>query len=316
MHGSNCSLRIGFMPALLVFLATVAAVSGQNEMLDGSSFVPPEGWERTASDSAIAFSKQDRQSGRFCQMTLYRSTASSGTAKADFESEWAAKVKPRFPTIPVPESRSSQLPDNTDARIGSTRATSQRIEAAAILVTYRRGGRVQSLLTLMNDAGCQSDFESFAASIRLSGGPGEPLVRGGEVQDSRPVQNNIVGTWIDIGSGDFAVRTPSGGVSTGRGGSGRAFAFRSNGTYEYSYSADGVMAGLQILIHETGSYRVSGTTLTLLAKTKLYRRNGVDDRSNPNETRTYAWTLERDGPITVLVLKQGNFVDRLRLDTR
>lgn len=312
---ANCQKSLPGSLAL-IFLAVSAPAAVWPEKFDIASYAAPAGWQRQASASAIEFSNKDEAAGRFCIMTLYKSRAGSGDIDSDFRTEWRDKVNSRFPNTPAPKNETAPSPTGTEVSVGGGKVNFAGVEIAAILAIYRGGRRVISVLTLMNDGKCQEPFEKFLMSIKLTE-PGQASLQEFSGRDKgRPPADGVVGTWTDVSSGDFAVRSTGGTVSTGRGGSGRGFTFRADSNYEYSFLADAVMTGSRIFIHETGTYKVSGDAITLTAKTKLYRKDGLDHRSTPNESRAYRWRIEREGRVVYLVLTKDGFADRLRLDGR
>jgi hypothetical protein len=126
---------------------------------------------------------------------------------------------------------------------------------------------------------------------------------------------SLVGTWGDVTSGSFGVQSSSG-ISTGRGGTARGYSFKADKTYTFVTFADIVFNNSKIQTYEAGTYKISGSTITLSPQKSIYRRNGVDEApaSDWRQKRTYQWRIEGDDTTTNLVLITGDFEDRFMLN--
>ena len=79
----------GLLAVLIVCSLVPQTAVGQTEKLGAVKYTPPSGWSKTQNqENVIAFSSVDQATGRFCIITLYGATPSSGNPQSDFNREW------------------------------------------------------------------------------------------------------------------------------------------------------------------------------------------------------------------------------------
>lgn len=79
------------MKALLAFAFLCSCTlqgTAQQETYDIASFIPPKSWKKQTAGNNIYYSHIDNKTQSWCMIGIYKSTASSGTVDADFNSEW------------------------------------------------------------------------------------------------------------------------------------------------------------------------------------------------------------------------------------
>jgi len=294
-----------------LFFLTATPTFAQIETYDLATFTPPKDWKRQAGESAVSFFKVNESNGKFCLIAVYPSRASAGEINADFQNEWRDRVAKPLATKAKPDVQKVAAPAGWEAVIGAAKVSSDNGEMATLLTVYRGYGRVLSVLISLNDMSYEKDFSDFLGSLELSKTASNSSNQSGNRQNTVASSNGLVGNWGDVTSGDFGVRS-GGGVSTGRGGTGRSYSFKSDGTYTNTTYADVVFNGSKIQTHETGTYKVNGDTLTLKPTKIIYKRNGVNEAPNADwrDPRSYKWRIEQDGAATNLVLITGSFEDR------
>src|SRR5688500_7714940 len=72
----------------VVCLCSSPTVFCQTEKLGIVQYTPPKGWNKTAKENVVAFSKINRATGIFCIITLYGATPGTGNPQSDFKREW------------------------------------------------------------------------------------------------------------------------------------------------------------------------------------------------------------------------------------
>jgi hypothetical protein len=298
------------------FLLTATQIFAQTETYDIATFTPPKDFKRQERELALSFSKVNESNGKFCIIAIYPSRQSSGALETDFQNEWQDRVAKPLSTKAKPDYERFAVPKGWEAVMGKAVVESDNGEMVTILVVQRGFGRVMSFLISINSLDFYKYVEDFVTNLEL----GKSSSASSNKSSSAPVRtlpaNGLVGSWGDVTSGDFGVRSSSGGFSTGRGGTARGYSFKPDGTYTYTMVADIVLNGSKIQTHEAGTYKISNDTLVLSPLKLFYRRNGVDETPNADwrDPRSYRWRIEQDGAVTNLVLKTGSFEDRLMRD--
>jgi hypothetical protein len=302
-----------FLKLLLfsLFFLNATQTFAQTETYDIAAFTPPKDWKRQEGELAVSFSKVNESNGKFCLIAVYPSRASSGEINAEFQNEWRDRVAKPLSTKAKPDVQKVAAPAGWEAVIGAAKVVADSGEMATLLTVYRGHGRVLSVLISLNDMSYEKDFTDFLGSLELSKAASNSSNQNRNRQNTAASANGLVGSWGDVTSGDFGVRS-GGGISTGRGGTGRSFSFKSDGTYTNTIYADVVFNSSKIQTHEIGTYKVNGDTLTFYPTKIIYKRNGVNEAPNADwrDPRSYKWRIEQDGEATNLVLITGSFEDR------
>ena len=64
----------------------------QTETFDIVTYTPPKDWKKDAKPGVVNYTNVNTTTGKFCVITMYASTASSGDAQKDFTKEWKKLV--------------------------------------------------------------------------------------------------------------------------------------------------------------------------------------------------------------------------------
>ena len=76
-----------FFIALVVCLGAARPIVCQTEKIDIIQFTSPSGWTKTPKDGLMVYSTSNKNTGGFCLLTVYPSTASAGNPNTDFAKE-------------------------------------------------------------------------------------------------------------------------------------------------------------------------------------------------------------------------------------
>jgi hypothetical protein len=147
------------VPILTVFVFMQAY--SQKQKFDIASFTAPQGWQRMDSNGIVLFmdSKTANDLTSFCQIFIYPSVRSSGTASADFQSEWAKHVVKATSTEQVPKTETQKSPEGWEVTTGYANVNHMGITYTCILVTASGFGKAMSVL--VNVAG-----ESYTTAVQ------------------------------------------------------------------------------------------------------------------------------------------------------
>src|SRR6476619_2246288 len=79
-----------------LFLFNAQMVFCPSEKVDIIEYTPPKGWTKTPKDGLMVFSDTDKNTGGFCLLTVYPSTASMSSPQKDFVNTWNERVVKAF----------------------------------------------------------------------------------------------------------------------------------------------------------------------------------------------------------------------------
>jgi hypothetical protein len=150
--------------SITLCLLLVAAALGQTEKLGAITYVPVKGWTRSAKDHAVVFSEIDQTKGAFCFITLYRETASAGSAQKDFALEWDHRVVKPFGGETDPKTVTE--PDNGWTAIaGGSPIDFNGNKAFAFLTVLSGFGKTVSVLGILNDESYLPKLQGFVETM-------------------------------------------------------------------------------------------------------------------------------------------------------
>jgi hypothetical protein len=137
------------------------------QSFDVFRFQAPRGWKLLPGQDD--FGMERAGNNQFCQIALYRSLPSTGSAAGDFEKEWDS-VKSRFTVIqasPRENSRAEGWTVTNGAASVEAAGTGRFITSVQVYSGY---GLRAAVVLNMNHLGCKSEFEAFLGSLRLEAG--------------------------------------------------------------------------------------------------------------------------------------------------
>jgi hypothetical protein len=155
-----------FIGAILCVLAS-SAVSAQSEQLGEIQYTPVKGWTKTANENIVVFSEVNQSSERFCFLTLYGATTSSGSPQKDFAREWNKLVVKPFGAEASPKTETTA--ENGWTAMGGLSAIDFQGSKAYVFLTVTSGfGKTISILSIFNDTSYLSEVKTFLEAIDLS----------------------------------------------------------------------------------------------------------------------------------------------------
>ena len=295
------------------FFVFVASAFAQKETFDLVSYAAPKGWEKKPTDNIITYSSIDQVNKTWCQINIVRSTNSKGGIEQDFESEWQEFIVKNFKPTGTPQLDEVQEADGWKIKSGATTFSFNKTDATAMLRTMSGFDRCVSIVLTTNSVEYLKTLETFLSSIELKK-PDSQIIQ-------NPVSNNnvsVVGTW---GFGNNAM------MANARYGpwyySKQQYSFNADGTYNFTRKTYGQYDRETILTRETGTYNISGTTLTVVPKKNVIEAWGrtnsgdnytklVSSQSQPIEKTSYGFYIYYDEilKITALMLQTPTETNR------
>jgi hypothetical protein len=257
---------------LLLSLALTSAFA-QKETFDVITYAPPAGWKIEVTPTLTSYSITNNGNGRWCRISIVKSTTGQGSLEADFQSEWRELVVRNFSPKEEPQLTEAQESNGWKIQAGISKFVFNNAEAIAMLTTMSGYGRTASIVAVTNSQDYLKDIQALLASVEMKKpeGAAAPPVPG-------PVGGggSILGTWSASASDQSSFRVKNGVMSSIT----RQYTFNADGTYLfYSKTFDPLMDKM-LLGRESGTYRISGDTLALApAKSVLEawsKKDGTD----------------------------------------
>jgi hypothetical protein len=165
-HNAGRKYLFGLFIAIGCSLLLTQSVFSQTESLGIVRYTPPKGWNKTVKENIVAFTDVDRATGRFCIITLYGATNSTGNPASDFKREWNNLVVKPFKAEANPETE-MEASDGWTAIAGGASVALENGKAAAFLTVISDGGRTVSILGLFNDQSYAAPLAAFGTGIDM-----------------------------------------------------------------------------------------------------------------------------------------------------
>lgn len=146
-----------------------AAQAGKRRTFDLATFTPPAGWSEQLQDGLAGYSYMNEERTHYCQLIFFKSVASTGDARADFDKDWREVIAAKYNvTGKVKPLRRPKL-EGWTVNAGTARAKLVDHEADVSLTTYSGHGAVVSIVTVGNDKRCARAAKGVLASLKLEG---------------------------------------------------------------------------------------------------------------------------------------------------
>ena len=277
----------------------------QTEKIDIIQFASPKGWTKTPKDGLTVYSNSDKNTGGFCLLTVYPSTASAGSPSKDFANEWTEKVVKAFKAEAKPKTE-TQTVDGWTSVSAATQIESNGVKSAVMMTVISGYGRTAGILALLNNQEYLPQIEAFMTGIKMDRDQAvadakppatTPTAPTSPTAPTAPVANlyspaALIGKWGNGTAGD----TVSGNyIQYGSNASQKSYQFNADETYNFIYSGYSGLAGqsgtFQITMVESGVYTLDGDSMTITPKKSQTKSNSEGLKNNPLETVTYRWTI-------------------------
>ena len=280
-----------FIAGLFLFNAHMAFC--QSEKIDIIEYTPPKGWTKTPKDGLMVFNDYDKNTGGFCLLTVYPSTASVGSPQKDFSSEWNEKVVKPFKAEANLKTE-TQTQDGWTSVSAATQIQSDGITSAVMMTVVSGYGRTASILAILNNQEYLPQIETFMTGIKMD--------KVQAMADAKPAptvntavgssSNSIVGKW---GTGTAADTVSGNYVTYASNATQKYYQFNADGTYTFVYSGYSGLVGsagaFHITTQEAGVYTLNGDSITITPRKSQTNSNSGGLKNNPLETVTYRWTV-------------------------
>lgn len=291
-------MRIAVMFCLLQLFAVAAFA--QVEKFDIVTYTSPAGWSIKKGAEFVQFTKEDKATGGFCMVTLYRSVDAGTDSRANFNAAWSALVNETLKSDAKPQIGAPGLKDGWTAEAGISPVSTEDLKGAALLTTMTGGSKMINVLVLTNTEAFEKEIEALVDSIKL------PPIKAAPAQSTVPAapaageNARLIGKWQRASSGVPAYGDP---VAWGTAGYTKSrYEFKADGTYVYTERSFRMMMQTIIIVKENGKYAVNGGTITVTPQTSTissYKKDGgvdalgalVKTQNRQLETATYRFTF-------------------------
>jgi hypothetical protein len=263
---------------LLFFLLLASlAVTGQTETFELLTYAPPAGWQKEMKNNATSYFITDKKDNAWCRITIFKSTLSKGTIEENFESEWTTLVKNQYEVTEAPETSDVQEAEGWKIKAASGKFIFDKANAMVLITTITGYNRCLSIVALTNKQRYLSSIQTFVLSINLQ----KPDSTVSPIDSSKTTIDNtspVLGIWGQTSTANSAYAMNNGLHSYIQ----KQYSFNKDGTYSFISRSFSYLPDI-FMVKETGTYQVSGNTITIIPKKSVI------------EKWSKGFTVEKDG---------------------
>ena len=255
---------------------TVTNLAQSTETFDLATFSAPKGWQKQTGADAVQFSIEDKTSGAFCLILLFRSVPGLGSSKENFDAAFETIVKEAVTVSSAPEMEPAENKDGWEILTGAAAFEKDGAKGVAILVSASGYGKMMNVLILTNTGAHEKSIGAFLSSVRLK--KPESASRQPTPVISNGSQPRLAGNfWKQAGIRGGMLGHSS--LSTGT--FSKTYQFSADGTYKFYREDMQLAAPKYYLEHEEGTYTVSGNTLTITPKKSRFSQHRLNKDEAP-----------------------------------
>ena len=258
----NSLMNQSFRIILAVLVLTTGTFAQGTETFDIASFQPPKGWTKQVGADAVQFSIEDKTGGTFCLISLFKSLPGLGSPKENFDAAWSTIVKEAVAPSAAPTMIPADNKGEWQLAGGYAPFEKDGVKGVAVLYTATGYGRMVNALIITNTQVYEPAATAFLESISFKTPlANSAMVKPPENPNAKPAENSILGTW---GQNLGAHMTYGDPVAAGMAGYSKdQYTFNADGTYTFVSKTFRMGYDKIILVVETGTYQVSGDTLSI-----------------------------------------------------
>lgn len=237
----------------------------QQRSYDIVSYTAPNSWTETLGNGNVSYSRIEN--GNWAQITIYKSTASTGNIDADFDKDWNELVVVNK-NISSPQKTKPQPKDDWAAMSGSGTWQYNGVNVTSQLTVYSNSKVCISILCNFTTNLYLKDYQTVLASVFINPGNAQlnldtiPPQNGGSFAVTN--KNSVVGIWI---VNQAETRGFSNGHLMYSGGYMRKeYQIKEDGTY--IFREKNWLANNEIIyfVYESGTWTMDGNKLTITPK--------------------------------------------------
>lgn len=157
---------LSILSSFIVCLSFSHAVVAQKESLGAVKYTPPKGWTKTQKENVVTFSEINQATGKFCLITLYGVTASTGAPERDFAGAWNNRVVKTLGAEANPKTETVSA-EGWTLTVGGSQIDFQGNKALAFLSVVSGYGKAVSVLGILSDETYLPQLQAFVGSIEV-----------------------------------------------------------------------------------------------------------------------------------------------------
>ena len=139
----------------------------QKETFDYATYAAPQGWKKEKTQNAMQFTKEEKATGAYCAITLFKALPATDNAKENFDLAWTSVVREMVPVSTEPTMQESETENGWQTLSGYAPFDKDENKGVVILVTATSINKMMNLIVLTNTDMYEKEMTAFIESISL-----------------------------------------------------------------------------------------------------------------------------------------------------
>lgn len=156
-----------FFVLFYLFTSCGQAQNAQTDSFHLLSYKAPAGFSVEKNEQVVGFVAEDKQSGAFCNIIIYRLMNGKGNATADFSHAWENLLMKPFAVNASPEMQPAGRIKGWELMNGNAQYTVNGVNAMAMLFTFSGNNQLQTIVIMFNSQQYKKQVEDFIAGIEV-----------------------------------------------------------------------------------------------------------------------------------------------------
>ncbi len=152
---------------LCVLCVFAGKIFAQKQTFDLITYTTPKAWTKEEKQNVIVYSKVDNKDKTWCQIAVYKSTASKGTIEDDLQNEWNELAVKQFSITDTMQATETQEAEGWKIKAASGKFTFNNQAAVVLLTIFSGYDRCVSIVATTNSQSYLETIESFVGSVDL-----------------------------------------------------------------------------------------------------------------------------------------------------
>jgi hypothetical protein len=154
--------------SFLVLFLLSASLFAQRETFDLTSYIAPNGWKKEVKgNSYTSFTSTNQQTKSYCQIFVMHSTASKGSLKEDYESEWKTLIANQYGVTDTPQLTDPLTDGGWQIKSGMASFAFNNGTSTAMLTTMTGYNKAVSIVSVTNSPDYLPAIQQFLESVEM-----------------------------------------------------------------------------------------------------------------------------------------------------
>ncbi len=132
------------------------------------SYAAPKGYEKVAHEGVTILQKENKVTGAYCQVFIYKMATGKGGVQQDFDYCWENLAEKPFKFSASPAMQPAAVLKGWQFLIGTAKYTDNGVSTLAMQICFSGENNMQNVVILSNWNGYKEDIENFIASVDVT----------------------------------------------------------------------------------------------------------------------------------------------------